>query len=385
MLQNQLDKQGFSNPEQDNSFILQENSNKMSLTEEDRSCPKMPSKYDGNICSLLKMAATTTNSTMGYTNQFSSSKNSTNVQIGTMVDKPEQKLFTKTSIVKKSRFARPEINTDLIQGFKESNEEESPVKLSSHENKHIRSRYVSKNSLPFSLLDSTDLRLDLTPQKATLVFEDQISSHPEIVQKESSSSSSNSDDESSLSEGFLEDEEFKNDQKLIPGFLEIHEDDSFTTDSSEEDTVVSSHKALKRSSSVVSFLILTDAKEIKTNMVVQSSQKIKDTPEKAFKESVQITKRSSSQAKTFGNLSKKESARKTSVHIVLPMDTQVDICSCCQAAMFNQQDVACFSICEHKIHQFCLMELLEVQKYKQHPFEEKKNGATVFCPNCAQI
>lgn len=57
-------------------------------------------------------------------------------------------------------------------------------------------------------------------------------------------------------------------------------------------------------------------------------------------------------------------------------------CSRCELPLDAKQDVACFSICEHMFHEFCLMEIIEANKYAGTP---TRRTDTVFCPLCSQL
>lgn len=57
-------------------------------------------------------------------------------------------------------------------------------------------------------------------------------------------------------------------------------------------------------------------------------------------------------------------------------------CQICQKRVFNGQEVACFSICEHYMHEFCLIELINRKCFKFDCGDERQ---PLFCPKCCSI
>lgn len=59
-------------------------------------------------------------------------------------------------------------------------------------------------------------------------------------------------------------------------------------------------------------------------------------------------------------------------------------CQVCRQKVFNGQEVACFSICEHYMHELCLVEMINRKCFKS----EKNTSCSplpLFCPKCSKI
>lgn len=55
------------------------------------------------------------------------------------------------------------------------------------------------------------------------------------------------------------------------------------------------------------------------------------------------------------------------------------LCQICNEKVFNKQEVACFSICEHYLHEFCLIEMINRKCFK---FDVDQKNKSLFCPKC---
>lgn len=209
-----------------------------------------------------------------------------------------------------------------------------------------------------------------------------------VCQSHSSSSSSDSQDNSSISEGDLNAVQGR---QPIRGFVEV-DADSFTSESSEDILDdISTQKSLNKSPSLVSFLILRNARIQNTKVKISSSQDIHkfDNTIKNIQSKSKFSCDYSEQKKRKNIVSKRSHTVKNkknslSTEFGAQFKNTSQKCYCCKQKVFNSQDVACFSICEHTIHEYCLMELIEINKYENGNLD-KKARQVLFCPHCKKI
>ena len=123
-------------------------------------------------------------------------------------------------------------------------------------------------------------------------------------------SDSEEDSVSSLSEGNLDDfQEKQNQQNNIQGIVELDDSDSFTTEDSSSDETISeksSYKAINCSPSILSFLIVTNARN-KHYVEEISSLKMDDESNNTISTQIEIKRRRS-------RLNSKRSCSKKYIH-----------------------------------------------------------------------
>lgn len=259
----------------------------------------------------------------------------------------------------------------------------SPKECSSNDNKVINLELNQNKDI------STFQAITLNP-KIKSKIDLGLESDGFISDTNSSSSSQNSEESdsvSSVSEGDLQG--FQQ-QPAIPAILEIDGNDSFTTDESSEESLpeLSSHKAFNRTPSILSFLIMKDGRQ-----KIIANQAISTTPEGNLQGNGGFSPKILSRRTNLGVALRSRSITSRNHQIKIRSQSTPKICQsaevsskhtchCCDQKVFNNQDVACFSICEHRVHEFCLMELIEVSKYQPRN-DTKPRGDIVFCPHCA--
>lgn len=353
-----------------------------------------------HLKNLKNLAAQHSHSTVELTNKMSSSKNSLSRKVnpGSRVRKMSQFLFSKEPCAERSRFARSEISLVIK---KHCMTEEKPPLQETSEQIQANTNNAEKLLPNFQLLEKEAFINNNNKNKQFEVIND-IKQEDQKQQKQESAgdsfkeeglitdsystsneTESDSDSDSSLSEGILKEIQLP---KQILDFRELDCTDSFTTDDSSQETVfseLSSYKACNKPPSIVSFLIVTQARN---HFYVDNTASVNENanPEELkshcdFNCLVSLKKPRLTRTVSFDHFRK---AQKSSQKEILGTATDKK-CHCCNEKVFNQQDVACFSICEHQIHEYCLMELIEAHKYKSN--KTTKRDATVFCLYCAQI
>jgi len=208
----------------------------------------------------------------------------------------------------------------------------------------------------------------------------------------SDSDSSLSESDSSMSEGILEmdqrakptkienkcfslekdldifeNQKVENRQSLMP--LEAEERDFLSEKESDE--------AQGDNGSVLSFLRVTGAKDIKVPQFQAKSRRFSAN-------SIAIKGKRS---RSMGNDPIRINDNKTTV--------LAQKCQICDQRVYNSQDVACFSVCEHHLHEFCLLELIDHKKFQleslksEHITDKQPNrfvaSGCLFCPKCHQL
>lgn len=202
------------------------------------------------------------------------------------------------------------------------------------------------------------------------------------ITEEDSEEDWSSGDDSSLSEGVLEKAgevmQVKTENKCKSIEQEIQKTDFIEAIQDEVMTEKESDEAKGDICSVLSFLRVTGAKEIKVPLI-----------------------KSKSRYSSFINFKAQKGNRSQSVEKIRKVDKKTkeltQICQICNERVYNSQDVACFFVCEHYLHEFCLLELIDHQKYQTLPLKnlnkkgqnEKNNSylneENLFCPKCHQF
>ena len=154
------------------------------------------------------------------------------------------------------------------------------------------------------------------------------------------------------------------------------QEEAWMSDSSEEE----SEETLKMESdlangditSILSFLRVSD-------------DKVLQVPKSRVKSQLEFQPEGLKQRRSKSvSLSKKSDTNQSSSILVLD-------CYFCQKLVYGSNNIACFSVCEHYVHEFCLLELIDHRKYA--PVVENKwtedgmacKKEVLFCPKCHKI